>query len=838
MFGSTSRLPEARSGPAEIAPGGPGDGALRGVRVVEWGSNITAPYAAKLLADLGADVIKLEELPTGDPARGGLPPFVIGRDGRKSSGLFQFLNAGKRGMAVDLRRPAGRRTVEDLLGWADILVHNQPRSRMESLGLEFDDLARLNPRIVVACITPFGVTGPYRDWRACGMILTHLSGLGMVTHWDGLDPEIVPPRGPAGHFVDLTTGAVGAIAALAALMTRDSQGTAQLADVSGWETAIFATFPNMLYPTYEARGLNFRRPHLTQRAPMGYMKCQDGYFWAAVLQPRHWEAFTQLLGVPELAAERLFATPMLRGEYWDVLAPILDAKIATWTKEKLFHACQALGIPIVPAYSVREALESEQIRSRHVLVHVDHPELGPLSMPGNPCRMSETPPVTRVAPRLGEHTDAVRVMLDATRAGDSPATSSAVSADRLPLAGVRVLDLSWVLAGPLSTQMLAHLGAEVIKVESDRIQDIARTNPPFANGRQDPEMSGFYASLAAGKRTFTIDLSTPRGLTVAKELVRASDVVVENFSPGTLDRLGLGYDELKRIRPDVILVSISGAGQTGPLSAYRYFGLQVFAMSGLSLLSSPPGMPPAIIRAGGADPMGAIYATLAALVALQHRKTTGRGQNIDISMLEVTLAHLADAVLEVTMNGHDPLSLGNADDAAAPADCYRCEGEDAWVAIAVHDDIEWASLCRALGDTTLESDPRFRDTDGRRRNQEDLRRRITTWTSQRTPTAAMTALQECGVPAGASFDARAALADRHIVARGFMERVDHHLAGQRLVAGVPWKITGVGEPATPRRVPRRNEAWRYVLEDLLRLPPNEVADLIASRVVPADTEAA
>lgn len=830
-------MPEGRLGRYVTAPGRSGDGALRGVRVVEWGSNVAAPYAAKLLADLGADVIKVEELPSGDPARR-LPPFVGDGDGSERSGLFQFLNAGKRGVALDVRRPKGRANLEQLFAWTDILVHDQTRARAESLDFGFDDLIRLNPRIVVAWITPFGLTGPYRDWRACGMILTHLAGLGMVTHWEGLDPEVVPPRGPAGHFVDLTTGAMGAVAALAALMTRDAQGTAQLADVSGWETAILATFPNMLYPTYEDRGLNFRRPHLTARAPMGYMKCQDGYFWAAVLQPRHWEAFTQLLGVPELAKEPLFATPLLRGQYWDALAPILNSKIASWPKEKLFHACQGQGIPIVPVYSVREAVASDQLRSRDFLARVDHPDLGPLSMPGNPCRFSETPPVTGVGPKLGEHTESVLSMVKEARSGGVLPASISSSPDRLPLAGVRVLDLSWVLAGPLSTQMLAHLGAEVIKVESDRIQDIARTNPPFANGREDPEMSGFYASLAAGKKTFTIDLSTPQGLAVAKELVRASDVVVENFSPGTLDRLGLGYDELKRIRPDVILVSISGVGQTGPISAYRYFGLQIFAMSGLSELTSPPGMPPAVTRAGGADPLGAIYATLATLAALQYRSTSGRGQKIDISMLEVTLAHLADAVLEVTLNGRDPRSIENPDGAAAPADCYRCQGDDAWVAIAVHDDAEWTALCRVLGDAALASDPRFRDPESRHRNQTELRRHITAWTRGRTPAEAMAALQAEGVPAGASFDVHAALADRHIVARGFMEEVDHHRAGHRLVAGVPWKITGVGVPAAPRRVPRRNEARRYVLEDLLRLAPAQIADLVANRVVPGDTEAA
>jgi crotonobetainyl-CoA:carnitine CoA-transferase CaiB-like acyl-CoA transferase len=811
----------------------PRQGALSGVRVVEWGTNVTAPYAAKLLADMGADVVKVEELPHGDPSRR-LAPFARdATDDIEGSALYQYLNAGKRGIALDLSRAEDLHMLHRLTAWTDIFIHDQPTARTSALAMGFDDVARRNKRVAVLSLTPFGLTGPYHEWRACNMVLSHLAGLGKVTHWAGLDPETVPPQRPAGYFVDFTAGTVGAVAALAALDARDVQGRAQLADVSAWEAAVLATFPNMLYPPYEGRGLNFRRPHLTARAPMGYMKCKDGFFWAAVLQPRHWEAFTELLGVPELAREPLFSTPLLRGQFWDVLEPILNAKIADRTKEELFHAFQTQGIPIVPAFTIQEALGSDHLRAREVLAHVEHPTLGRLSMPRNPCRLGDAMPITRAAPRLGEHNGGVaRELAEPHTTGVSATDDPTELSSRLPLDGVRVLDLSWVLAGPLATQILSHLGAEVIKVESDRIPDIARTNPPFANRREDAEGSGFFASLSAGKRTVTIDLATPEGLAIAKDLVKWSDLVVENFSPGTLDRLGLGYDELRKVKPDTILLSISGVGQTGPWSRYRFFGLQIFALSGISTLTSPPGAPPAVTRAGGADPLGAIYAALAALAALRHRRATGRGQQIDISMLEATLAHLPDAVLDVTLHGRAPVWVGNRESGFAPVDCFRCRGEDAWVAIAVHDDAEWAGLCRAIGRPELASDARFIDARSRRSNEADLRNILTNWTSQHAPDEAMRLLQARGVPAGASFDVREVLADPHFIERGFMEEIDHRASGRRRVAGVPWKITGVPPVTALRRVPRRNEDAHYVLHDILRLSVEDVADLTAKGVVP------
>jgi crotonobetainyl-CoA:carnitine CoA-transferase CaiB-like acyl-CoA transferase len=806
-------------------------GALEGIRVVEWGTEITAPYCAKLLADLGADVVKVEEPPHGDPAR---PHASMDPDAyRLAVGTFEFFNGGKRSITLRVTDEAGSQRFRRLLSHADILIHNQTPRRISELGMDFASLTRANPRLVVTALTPFGQTGPYRDWKACNAILSHLGNLARTT-WDGMDPTVTPPMKPPGRFVDIVTGVAGAAATLGALMASEASGEPQLVDVSGWDAAFFCIYPQMMYVTYEGRAPNVRGPYRPVRAPMGYLPCGDGYLWVASPQPRHWQTLTEILGLPDLGTEPLFATPLSRADFWDILEPILIAKLANWSKDDLFRACQERGVPVVPAYSVREAIRSEQVISRGSLVAVDHAQLGRIVMPGNPCWLSESPPLTgRRAPGLGEHT--VEIDADADRGTDADVDANdhvAVASQVLPLSGVRVLDLSWVLAGPLCGQILTRFGAEVIKVESERIADTARVSPPFADRIKGQERSGYHAALANGKKTLTVDFSKPAGLQVIKDLVRVSDVVLENFSPGTMERVGLGYDVLRALKKDIILVSVSGLGQTGPLRSYRTLGHQIFALSGLSVLASPRGSPPAKLRGGGADPIAALYAALATLAALRHRRRTGIGQRIDLSMLEAALAQMPEAIMEVTLNGHEPDPQGNSEIGHAPVGCYRCMGEDKWIAIAIHDDEEWAGLCNAMEQSAWAGDPRFRGAERRTENSAVIERAISDWTCGMEPQAAMIRLQAARVPAGVSYDDAQVLADPHFRARGFMDAVDHHAHGIRQVAGVPWKISTMPVPASPPRVPRMNEHNDVVLGEVLGLSAEQIEQLRAQGVIP------
>lgn len=815
-------------------------GALSGVSVVEWGTLVTAPYCAKLLADLGADVIKVEEPAGGDVARYVQPSREKGT-GPEQGGLFQYVNAGKRSVLIDPEGTAGRDALLGLIARADLFVHNQAPDRVDRLGLDFTVLARLNAQLVVTSLTPFGAEGPYRNWRGNNLVVSHIAGLAKKTTWEGLDLKAHPPLKPAGYYADFMAGLAGAVASMGGLMARDVLGKPQFVDVSAWEAAYVSPFPTTVYPPYEGYGVNFRRDPgqsaVSGREPHRYMACGDGYIWVAVLQPRHWEQFTQVLGVPELAEDRRFLTPLDRGSHWDALEPILSEKLGEWPREKLFHECQANGIPVVPAYHVMEAVDLDHRGVTNFLVSVDHPVLGTVEMPRNPCRLSETPPVSRPAPLLGEHS--AEILGASGRAGDLGPLQRSSRANvtggkgSLPLSDLRVLDFSWVLAAPLATQMLSRFGAEVIKVESERNVDIARVSPPFADGVSGPENSGYFSTLNVGKKTFTVDLRQAQGLAIVKDLVRICDVVVENFSPGTLERLGLGYDELRKIRPDMIFVSVSAFGQTGALRSYRAFGLQLFALSGLSVLSSPPDAPPAVLHGGGADPLAAYYATLATLAAIQHRRTTGQGQQVDISMLDATMAHFADAVMEVTLNKQAPLPVGNAEDGYVLADCFPCKGEDAWVAITIRDRDEWHSLCRAIGDSTQDEDVPIWGPDGPSPEEgRQLRQQISTWTRESVAEDAMKALQAAGVPAAVSYDDMQIQSDPQFQGRGFMELIDHHEAGQRYVASVPWRISGIPHSSILKSVPRMNEHANYVLRELLGLSQEQVDELASAGVVP------
>lgn len=796
---------------------------LSGICVLEWGDLVATPYCGKLLGMLGARVVKIEES-HGDASRS-LPPFAEGWQGSERSYLYQYLNTGKESVKLDLESEEGRGALKRSLAWADIVLHGQSKKRLSELGIDFSSP---HGDAVVCAVTPFGVDGVYSDWKACNMTLSHLAGLGVVTHWDGMNAESTSPVRPPGYYADFVAGAAAAVAALGGLAARDVTGRSQLVDVSVWDAAVLSAFHNMLYPYYERRAPNYRKRHRVGRAPMGYMTCADGYVWAAVLTPRHWSAFTKMLGVPELGDELMFTSALARGEYWDVLEPILAPRMATWPKDILFHEAQQLGIPIVPLYDVREALTTAQVRSRGFITEVAHPLLGKLSMPGAPYRSNAMQPVISAAPTLGQDTDAF--LSELTQSARDVATSTEIRRDGLPLSGIRVLDLSWVLAGPLCGQMLVHLGAEVLRVESNQVTDISRVNPPFADGQQGSERSAFYAALAAGKKTVTIDLTVPDGLRLVKELVKHCDVVIENFSPGTLDRLGLGYNVLRQLKPDILLVSISGAGQTGPLSAYRFYGLQISAMSGLSAATGLPGNPPAVTRASGADPIAAIYATFATLAALRQRSRTGFGQAIDVSMLESTLAQMPDAVMDATMNGRTPQPEGNAEPGACLSECYRCRGDDKWVAIAIHSEAEWESLCRVIGRPELISSVDDHRTALRPEQSSEIGDAITNWTSSHSADDAMALLQGAGVPAGVSYDALEIVSNGHFDHRGFMEEVDHHLCGIRRLPGVPWKISSV-TVADKRRVPVKGEHTIEVLRTVLNLTETEITDLLDHGVI-------
>lgn len=377
--------------------------------------------------------------------------------------------------------------------------------------------------------------------------------------------------------------------------------------------------------------------------------------------------------------------------------------------------------------------------------------------------------------------------------------------------------------------LLGELGAEVIKIETGKRVDIVRRLPPMADRIAGVNRSGYFNAVNRSKRSCTLDLATEEGLALARDLVRVSDVVIENFSPGVFERLGLGYETLREIRPDIILVSISGYGATGPDRHYVAYGTPLTAFSGLVALQGYPGGDPQSMNLAWPDPVAGYYAAFAVLAALHFRAETGQGQFVDLAQAEAAISFLGDQLTETTLNGRQPPRRGNEEAGAAPHGIYRCAGDDRWIAIAVTDDDAWQGLRTAVGDPGLD-DPAFADPFGRWERRAEIDLIVERWTRDRSPEEAFHWLQAHGVPAAPAATFADLADDPHLAAREFFGIDVHPEAGPRQMTGLPWRFGSI-----PRRIgspaPQLGGDNAWVFGDLLGLAPERLAELETRNVV-------
>ncbi|MER3399103.1 MAG: CoA transferase [Chloroflexota bacterium] len=396
---------------------------------------------------------------------------------------------------------------------------------------------------------------------------------------------------------------------------------------------------------------------------------------------------------------------------------------------------------------------------------------------------------------------------------------------RAPLEGVRVLDFTWQAAGPFCTRLLALMGAEVIKVESRARLDIHRRPHPVYGREEVPS----YEELLAHKKSVTLNLKHPRAVELARKLAAVSDVIIENFRPGVLDRLGLGYEALRLVKPDIIMVSCSAAGQTGPERLHAGYAPIFAALGGLGFITGYEDGPPVELR-NHMDHAVGLVACLATVAALWRRKRTGEGAHMDVSGREVVTWLMGEVILDYTLNGRVGRRRGNRDEAIAPHNVYPCRGEDRWVSIAVGSDAEWQALCRVMGWPELARDPRFSDGYLRHNNQAELDEIIAAWTRQHDSWEVSERLQVAGVAAVPSVTAAELVCDPHLKARGAFLEVKGPAGELRPAVGLPWRFSETDRQAAswPPELGAHN---REVLCGLLGLSERELAELEAEKAV-------
>ncbi|MBI3993599.1 MAG: CoA transferase [Candidatus Lambdaproteobacteria bacterium] len=803
------------------------DSGLSGLRVLELGGGVEAAYATKLLADLGAAVIKVEP-PEGEPARY-RGPFRNGIPDREASGLYLALNANKRSVVADLHTESGQSLLDRLAAWSNVLIHNFAPPEMARLDIGYERFSAGHPALAMVSITPFGLTGPYRDFAAAELTVFHASAAASIIPAPE-DPVAQPPVKFFGQQAYIQAGLFAATAALGIHFGSAASGRGDHIDLSVQEVCASTLLPFFMDYAYSRRITERSRP--VSLAPAQFYPCRDGFIYISTPQESQWQNLLRLLDDSAWANDPKFATPLSRSNHRDEMNVHLEAWTRRWKTDALFKLLQSRHIAATVLYTHDELLQHPQLRERGFIAEQQHPRAGGVSMPGAPYRLRDPWWALRTpAPLLGEgNAELSDLLADRLAAPRAPQeTISATGAGSLPLAGVRVLDLTWFWAGPLCTQLLAYLGAEVIRIESRRKPDFTRhmDNPPLGM-QAGPNKSGFFNQINQGKSSVVIDMSQLEGLQLVKRLAAVSDVVASNFSHGVMERFGLGAEDLAQINPRAIALMISGFGQTGDMRTYIAYGQTVIPMGGM-LAMPAPGLQPQY-PAGSGDPNAGVYSAIAVLASLISRRRTGRGQAIDDALWENMLSNSMERWLNAALGNPPYPYMGNRDPVHAPHNVFPCRGRDQWVAIAVTSDAQWLGLCRAMRRGKLVHDPRFKDPLRRKANEDQLDAIVAAWTRKKERWQVTDQLQRHGVPAFPSMTAQDLLDNAHLKGRGFFTRLRHAEVGVQTHTGAPWRLRHHGGGVT-RPAPLLGEHTDVVLRDVLGLGADEVQRLRAAQVV-------
>jgi benzylsuccinate CoA-transferase BbsF subunit len=799
--------------------------ALEGLRVIELGEGVSAAYCARLFADFGADVVKIED-PRGDVVRA-WGPFPKDVPDPERSGLFAFLNTNKRGVALDLASSDGRAALGRLLAGADLLIENLPRERALSFGLEGELLSRAHPDLVHVALTPFGRSGPYAGWKGYDLNAYHLTAAGH--RYCGR-----PGEAPLEHgtFSAEFFGAVaGAAWGLAAAFGRARVGGGQHLDVSCAEAivAVFVGGQNIGAYAQDGKWEHRTGVGMPLGAPATILPCKDGHVWMLALEPGQWNGLRRVMGDPDWAQAEMFQDMFARAQNSDLIYPLLEEWTLQHGKWEIMEKCQAEGAPITAVFSVKEAVEQPHLRARRHIVEVEHPRLGRVRHLGAPFRLPASPggPV-RPAPLLGQHTQEVLAQpLGARRA---PA-AGAPSPRALPLEGIRVANFGWVWAGPVVGQTLAFLGADVVKIESRTRIDLTRTLPPFGGGVRDPDRSLSNHACWAGNGSVTLDLKKPEAQALARRLVSQCDAVIENFGPGVMEQLHLGWDELRKVRPDLVMFSMPAAGLDGPFKDIRTYGLSLTSTTGLDSLTGYLGGPPIPVENAFSDPYNGILGAYAILVALAHRERTGEGQHIDYSQQEAVMQMIGPAFMDYVLNGRVAGPIGNRHPlaAGAPHGVFPCAGDDRWISIAVLRDEEWSGLVRAMGQPGWALAGELATAAGRVRRIDEIHERLAAWTRDADARALAERLQEHGVAAAPVLSVADLLGDPHWRARKTFIEVVHPLGFPETIYGAYVKMSRSRVEVRPG--PRMGQDNERVFRGLLGVGEDEYRRLLDEKVI-------
>ena len=787
---------------------------LEGLRVLDLTDGIAGAYCAKLLVDAGAEAIKVEP-PGGDrlrswwcSGRGDEPPGT--------GALFEWLQASKRSVVADVETEVGRELIADLAADADVMLESYPVGQIESLGLGHPELLRRQPRLVLVSISDFGrgvAPGPV---GATELTLQALAG---SVHARG-DPNRFPVMA-GGQLGSWSAGLYAAVGALAAFREARRSGIGEHVDVSRLESMVVTL---MGYAAMmRSIGGEIAKPYTRFIEIPCVEQAVDGWIGYCVVTNAQWQAFALMIGHVELA-EGEWSLAAYRQAHREELQGLIDTFTMKHTVAELLEEAAMFRVPAAPIVGGAHIPEIEPFASLRMYVEAPNGRFRAPRPPYHFSRCSLRP--LGSPPLVGEHNGS----------GWSPVPKAPPSTPQDtpgagPFAGVKVIDFTAFWAGPYATGLLAGLGADVIKVESISRPDPIRYSssvPP-----SDPlwfEKSAVFGSCNANKRGITLELDTPVGRDLALRLVAGADVVIENFTPRVMERFGLDYPDLSAVNPGLVMVRMSAFGAHGPWRDRPGFAQTMEQISGLAWITGYEDARPLVVK-GVCDPVGGLHAALAVMMALEHRDRTGEGQLVELSMLETSANVAAEVVIEASAYGRDLMRDGNHGPEGAPQGVYRCQGEDAWIAVSVVTDGQWRDLVEALGAPKWARDPVFDDVAGRRERGPEIDAHLSVWAANRQAQGAAELLRHHGVPAAVAMAADRVDEVPQLKDRGFWISIDHPAAGVHDAPGWPMQFLHTNYRWPGRPAPLVGEHNAQVLSEELGLGADEIADLEVSGIV-------
>lgn len=758
--------------------------------------------AGHMLAQLGADVVQLEGT-RGSPARR-VGPFAPDWPAGENSLYWAAYAAGKRSVVCDPEvDPACWR---QLVAAADFLLDSHAPCEGRPAWLDHAAVAAINPGIVHVSITPFGLTGPKRDWVDSEITLWAAGGpLHLTRDHQDKPVRISVPQA----YLHAAASAVGA--ALTAHADRVKTGIGQHVDL-----AVVQSLPQCTLGAMLAQSIGHRHFVPRPKSAGGAGGALDLSGSGSLTRRSKWPVAD---GLAELhlamgpatggSTNKLFDFLRERGALSDISADWdwtqlhkriqageitveameqvrgeVGSFLKTLHKRDLLPIAIERGIRIAPIDTIADLVASPQFAARNFIAEVDG-EFGRYRLPGafaaNGCGGFAS---ATAAPKLGQHSEQVQAEWQPRPA--HPAATCAVGG---PLDGLKVLDLAWVVAGPLIGRNLADFGATVIRVESSRRVETARLMGPFPQGKFDVQQSALYETCNAGKLGLSLDLSKEAARDVVRDLVRWADLVVESFTPGQMARWGLSYAELSAINPDIVMLSTSLAGQDGPYAAYSGYGNHGAAIAGFQNIVGRIDGPVVGPYGPYTDFVAPRFGLVAALAALDHRRRTGRGCHLDVSQTEASVQFLAAQIADYSVTGHVHERSGNRDPAMAPHGVFAAKGDDQWVAIAVSTNSQWQSLAKLIGGSALQSDQRFATVEQRKIHEDELELIVGDWVSSKTPSEIEELLQSHGIAANSLVSVDSFASDPQMIARGHLVSLPHPLSGTAVIEAAPFALS-------------------------------------------------